>query len=324
MKAYVLTQYGSPESLELRELEVPVPADDEVLVRVRATSINDWDVSLVTGRPAYIRLIHGWLRPNVTIPGCDVAGVVESVGRNVTRFEPGDEVYGDLHRCGFGTWAELVCGNEDALRPKPPALSFTQAAALPHGATLAWQALHDVAGLRERERVLINGAGGGVGPIALRLAKLHGAEVTGVDRGDKLSLLRILGFDHVLDYRRNDFTREGETYDLILDVQTTRPPWAYARALADGGRYVTVGGSVFRLLQLASLGRWVGRRRGLSLRLLALQANRGLEELAPALAEGTILPVVDGPYPLAEIPQALHRFAEGRQHGRIAITCGAT
>lgn len=321
MKAIVLSKYGSFDSLELRELDVPKPKADEVLIRIHATSINDWDVALVAGRPIYVRLIHGWLKPNVAIPGCDVAGIVESVGKSVTRFRPGDPVYGDLHGCGFGTYAEFACAHENALEPKPLSLTFEQAAVIPHGATLAWQALYDVAKLQPREKLLINGAGGGVGPIALQLAKLHDAEVTGVDSGEKLPLLSALGFDHVLDYKRQDFTRSGEEYDLILDVRTTRFPLAYARALKAGGRYVTVGGTPAALLQIPLLGRWVGRRQGKSLRLVALEANRGLEDMADLLETGKIVPVVDGPYPLAEVPEAMRRFSNGQQRGRIAITC---
>jgi NADPH:quinone reductase-like Zn-dependent oxidoreductase len=321
VRAVILEKYGSFDALEVREVEAPTPKANEVLIRVRATSINDWDVALVAGRPAYIRLIHGWLSPNVQIPGCDVAGVVEAVGEGVTRFKPGDAVYGDLHGCGFGTYAELACADEDALEPKPSSLSFTQAAVIPHGATLAWQALHDCAELRRGEKLLINGAGGGVGPIALQLAKLHDAEVTGVDSAAKLPMLRSLGFDHVLDYERQDFTLAGVEYDLVLDVRTTRSPWAYARALRPGGRYVTVGGTPLRLLQIPLLGRWVERRTGKSIKLLALKANRGLNEMAELFEAGKITPIVDGPYTLAEVPQAMQRFANGQQQGRIAVTC---
>ena len=222
VKAIVLTKYGSVDALELRDVDPPTPQEHEVLVRVHATSINDWDAGVVLGSPVYVRLIHGWLKPNVRIPGCDVAGVVESVGAGVTRFQPGDAVYGDLHACGFGTYAELVCADEQALEPKPTNLSFAQAAAIPHGATLAWQALYDYAGLQAGERLLINGAGGGVGPIAVQLAKLDDCEVTGVDGEAKLPMLRSAGFDHVIDYRRQDFTHSGERYDLILDVRTDR------------------------------------------------------------------------------------------------------
>lgn len=321
MKAIILEKYGSFDALEVTEVEAPEPRASEVLIRVHATSINDWDVALVAGRPAYIRGIHGWLRPNVRIPGCDVAGVVEAVGGGVTRFRPGDAVYGDLHGCGFGTFAEMACADEMALEPKPSSLSFEQAAVIPHGATLAWQALHDYAELRRGEKLLINGAGGGVGPIALQLAKLQDAEVAGVDSAAKLPLLRSLGFDHVLDYQRQDFTRAGVEYDLVLDVRTTRSPWAYARALRPGGRYVTIGGTPLGLLQIPLLGRWVERRTGKSIKVAMLKANRGLKEMAELFESGKITPVVDGPYTLAEVPQAMKRFANGEQQGRIAVTC---
>jgi NADPH:quinone reductase-like Zn-dependent oxidoreductase len=323
MKALVLTGYGALDALELREVDRPKPEEREVLVRVHATSVNDWDVALVMGSPLYIRAIHGWLKPNVRVPGCDVAGTVESVGAGVERFKPGDAVYGDLHGCGFGTYAEFTCADENALEPMPANLSFEQAAAIPHAATLAWQALHDCGRLRSGEKLLINGAGGGVGPIALQIAKLYDCEVTGVDSGSKLAMLESAGFDHVIDFRRQDFTRGGSKYDLILDVKTTRSPGAYARTLEDNGRYVTVGGSPARLLQHLLLGRWTGRRRGLSMKILALKANRGLTEMADLFASSKILPVVDGPFPLAEARTAMRRFVDGEQQGRLVLDCRA-
>lgn len=324
MKAIVLTRYGSLDALEFRDVDRPHPEEEEVLIRVHATSVNDWDASLALGSPAYIRLIHGWLKPNVAIPGCDVAGVVESVGAGVARFRPGDAVYGDLHGCGFGTYAEFVCAHASALEAKPPNLSFEQAAAVPHAATLAWQALYDYGRLQSGEKLLINGAGGGVGPIALQLAKLHDCEVTGVDSGEKLPMLESAGFDHVFDYRRLDFTRTGNRYDLILDVKTDRSPIAYARALEANGRYVTVGGSPTRLLQHLVLGRWTGGRKGKSMRIVALKANRGLAEMAELLNSSKILPIVDGPYPLADARKAIRRFADGAQQGRIVLDCSAS
>ena len=319
MKAIIHSNYGSPDSLELREVDKPIPKDDEVLTRVHASSVNDWEAGLVAGRPLLMRPSVGWFKPKVRILGCDVAGVVEAVGRNVRRFQPGDAVYGDVHASGFGAFAEYVCANENALEPMPSRLSFEQAAAIPHGATLAWQGLYDTGQVQSGQELLINGAGGGVGPIALQLAKMHDLEVTGVDRGEKLSMLRSLGFDHTIDYLKQDFTRSGKRYDLILDVKTTRSPFDYVRALKPGGRYVTVGGSTLRLLQVLLFGKWISRMKNRQIQILILKANRGLAEMAELIETGKIVPVVEGPYPLREVPEALKFFSEGRQKGRIVI-----
>ena len=320
MKAIINSRYGSPDLLELKEVDKPVPDDDEVLIRVYASSVNDWDLGFVVGPPLIMRPLFGWLEPRVRILGCDVAGVVESVGRNIERFQPGDAVYGDIHACGFGAYAEYVCVDENALEAKPSSLSFEEAAAVPHAATLAWQALYDIGQLPSRQELLINGAGGGVGPIAFHLAKLHGLEVTGVDSGDKLTLLRSMGFDHVLDYRQEDFTRSGNTYDLILDVKTHRSLFDYARALKPNGCYVTVGGSPVRLLQTQLFGGWISRTKHKDMRLLLLKPNRGLAEMAELFETGKIVPVVEGPYPLSEVPEAIRLFSKGEQKGRIVIT----
>jgi NADPH:quinone reductase-like Zn-dependent oxidoreductase len=319
MKAIIHTRYGSPDFLQLRDIDRPVPGDDEVLVQIRASSVNDWDAAIIKGRPYVLRLFYGFRHPKVRQPGCDVAGVVEAIGKHARRFQPGDAVYGDLHACGFGTWAEYVCAPETALEPKPERLSFEQAAAIPHGATLAWQALNDMGRLRAGQKLLINGAGGGVGPVALQLARPLGLEITGVDSAGKLDLLRSMGFDHVIDYRHRDFTRTGKRYDFILDVKTDRSPFAYARALEPGGIYVTVGGSMVRLLQAKVLGSWVSTTRKKDIRILILKANRGLAEVSALIESGAVTPLVDGPYPLREVPDAVRHFESGDQQGRIVI-----
>ena len=323
MKAIVQTKYGPPDFLELKEVPKPVPADYEVLVRVHASSVNDWDIGFVEGPPLSLRPIFGWFKPRVQIAGCDVAGVVEATGKDVEGFAPGDAVYGDIHACGFGAYAEYVCPKADALLPKPSALSFVEAAAVPHAATLAWQGLYDKGHLQSGQELLINGAGGGVGPIALQLAKLDGVEVTGVDSGEKLAMLRSLGCDHTIDYREKDFTRTGKRYDLILDVRTKRSPFAFVRALEPGGSYVTVGGTSFRLQQVLLFGGLISRTRNRNIRLHILKPNRGLAQMAELFEAGKMIPVVDGPYPLEQAPEALKRFSDARQIGRIVITMPA-
>ena len=256
MKAIVLTKYGSRDVLHFREVAAPIPEEGEVLVEVQAVAVNDWDWCLMRGTPFYIRLLCGLLKPNVKIPGVDVAGRVEAVGRNVDRFEAGDEVYGDLSACGFGGFAEFVCVNEKALALKPVSMTFIEAAAIPHAGMLAIQGLRDEGQLQPGQKLLINGAGGGVGTLGLQIAKSIGVEVTGVDHSSKLDMMRSLGFDRVIDYTREDFTKSGRRYDLILDTKTNRSVLKYLRVLSPR---VTVGGSTGKLFQAVSLGPLIRR-----------------------------------------------------------------
>jgi NADPH:quinone reductase-like Zn-dependent oxidoreductase len=276
MKAVVYEKYGSADVLELREVETPAPGDDEVLVKVHAVSINDWDWALLHGIPLFGRLFTGLFRPRRTILGSDVAGRVEAVGRNAKRFRVGDDVFGDLsgRSGGWGGFAEYVCAPETALAPKPPSMSFVEAAAIPQAAMLAVQGLRDRGEIRPGQKLLINGAGGGVGTFALQIAKLFGAEVTGVDSAAKLDLLRSMGCDKVIDYTTVDFTRTGTRYDLILDVKTNRSIFDYLRALNQKGTYVTVGGSMPRLLLIAFAGPLISLVSGKALRLVMLKQNK--------------------------------------------------
>ena len=268
MKAIVLTQYGAPDDLELKEVEKPVPKDDEVLIKVHASAVNDWDWGLVRGKPLFMRAFGGLLRPKIPIMGCDVAGQIETVGKDVSDLRAGEDVYGDLSESGFGAFAEYVCAREASVALKPRNLTYEQAAAIPHAAMLAQQSLRDVAHIAAGHTLLINGAGGGVGTLGVQLAKLHGVEVTGVDSTEKQDFLRSVGFDHVIDYSQEDFTKTGLCYDLILDVKTTRSPLACASALKPDGTYVTVGGSTPRLVQCLLLGLWIARTRNRHIRIL--------------------------------------------------------
>lgn len=319
MDAVVLSRYGSPDDLELRDVPRPEPKDDEVLVRVHASAVNDYDWTYVRGKPFIYRLLYGLRRPNVSILGAEVAGVVEAVGGDVKRFRVGDAVYGDVSEAGFGGFAEYVCVRDDALGRMPAGMTFEQAATLPHAAGLAYQGLVDVGRIKEGDRVLINGAGGGVGVIGLQIAKRYGSEVTGVDRKFKLERLKQLGFDHVIDYEQEDFTRNGERYDLILDTKTTRPPARYLRALDEGGRYVTVGGHLPRLLQAAVYGPLVARVKGRRIRLVALKPNKDLGYVNEMFETHGIECVIDGPYPLREVPRAIGRFGAAEHVGKIVI-----
>jgi NADPH:quinone reductase-like Zn-dependent oxidoreductase len=319
MKAAVFSRYGSADGLEVKDVERPEPGPGEVLVRVRASSINDWDAGLLAGKPYFTRLFTGLLRPRIHTLGCDVAGTVERVGANVVRFKPGDAVYGDIHAAGFGAFAEYVCVDQNVLEKKPASLTFEEAAAVPHGATLAWQGLASMGAVQPGRSLLINGAGGGVGPIAMQLGKLRGLEVTGVDRAEKLPMLRELGFDYVFDYERHDFTAGANRYDLILDVKTSRSPFKYARALTPNGVYVTVGGASLRLLQVFLCGPLIRMLSGKTIKVLVLKANGGLVEIGPLFERGELRPVVDGPYALEDVGTAMGIFARAEQKGRMVI-----
>lgn len=319
MKAVVLTRYGTSGVLQLTDLEKPVPAPDEVLVKVHATTVNDWDWAYLRGRPLIYRLFMGLLKPKVSILGAEVAGRVEAVGAAVTGFAPGDAVHGDLSEAGFGGFAEYVSVKASALVRMPAGMSFEEAAAIPHAAALALQGLFDVGQLADGEKVLINGAGGGVGTLGVQLARSKNVEVTGVDSAAKRELLRRVGFDHTVDYQSEDFTRTGARYDLILDTKTKRAPWRYARALRRGGRYVTVGGDVMRLLQLLVLGPLWTWLTGKTFRIVALKPNKDLERVHALHAAGKLTSVLDGPFSLAEVPTAVAHFGEARHKGKVVV-----
>jgi NADPH:quinone reductase-like Zn-dependent oxidoreductase len=301
-------------------VERPIPKEHEVLVKVRATAINDYDWSLVRGEPFLYRLMFGFFKPKQAIPGMEVAGTIEEMGSGVTSLSIGDHVFGDLSEYGFGSFAEYVCVHEKALTKKPEGMSFEDAVALPHASLLALQGLRDIGHIAEGDRVLINGAGGGVGTLALQLAKLHGCEVTGVDTGEKLKVMAELGFDRIMDYKVTDFTRTGEQYDLILDCKTTRSSRAYLRALRPSGRYVTVGGHLTALISLFFIGKLLTLFSKKELNILALTPNQGLDTIIDLYLKGNIEPSIDGPYSLEEIPRLIRYFGEGRHHGKVVIS----
>lgn len=320
MKAMVYTQYGTPDVLHLQEVAQPTPKDDEVLIRVHAASLNSWDLDRLRGDWVN-RLIYGGLqRPKLPILGCDVAGVVETIGRTVTRWRPGDVVFGDISACGWGALAEYVCAHESALTLKPVGLTFAQAAALPQAGVLAIQSLCDMNPVQPGQTVLINGAGGGVGTFAIQLAKAFGAEVTGVDSTSKLDRMRSLGADHVLDYTQSDFTRTGQHYDRIVDVMARRGLADYQRALQPGGLFVMIGGAMALVLQIMLVGSWLAKREQKQLAVLVHQPNKELPTLLELFAAGKVVPVIDHCYPLAETPVAFRRLCAGEVFGKVVIT----
>lgn len=324
MKALIISKYGAPGMLQVQDVAKPNPAGDQVLIRVKAVSINDWDWALIHGSPFIPnRLMAGILKPRIII-GCDIAGVVEAIGSAVSAYQPGDEVYGDLSACGFGGFAEYVCASQSAIRFKSPNMEFEQAAAIPQAGMLALQGVTTVGQLEAGKRVLINGAGGGVGSIAIQLLKLHDLEVTGVDSADKHDAMRSWGFDHVIDYRTQDFTRMGQSYDLIIDTKTDRSPTDYERALSAHGVYATVGGHLPKLLGIALSGLARKPAQGKKLRVIGLQANRELDYFNELFEAGRFKPIIDTEFELTDddVRAAFHRFGAASHQGKMVARIG--
>lgn len=319
MKAITYTEYGSPDVLQIKEVAKPTPTDDEVLIKVQAVSVNRSDWEGLRGKPLYAR-IGGLLKPRHQILGSDIAGRVEMAGRNIRRFQPGDEVFGDILG-RMGGFAEYVCARERALALKPASMTFEEVAAIPQAAVIALQGIRDKGQVQPGQKVLINGAGGGAGTFAVQLAKLYGAEVTGVDNTGKLDFMRSLGADHVIDYTREDFTKNGKQYDLILDLVAHRSVFAYKRALRPNGSYFFVGGSVATIFQILLLGPWIRRTTGKKIRLLAVQPNlKDMVYITELYEAGKVVPAIDRRYPLSEVPEALRYLGEGRAKGKVVIT----
>lgn len=319
LKAIICTRYGSPDVLRLEDVQKPTPKDDELLIKVHAASVNAADMELLSGKPFFVRL--GGLRaPMAKILGSDIAGTVVAVGRNVTRFRPGDEVFGDLSDCGFGAFAEYVCAREDAVALRPADLSVEDAAAVPQAGVLALQGLRDQRSIRTGDSVLINGAGGGAGTFAVQIAKSYGAEVTGVDSADKLDLVRSIGADHVIDYKREDFTRNGQHYDLILDTVANRSMSAYRRALSADGAFVMIGGATRTILETFTIGTRMSRQGDQKLGLLmGKRSTADLLSLAEMVQSGLVDPVIGGRYALGDVPEALRQLEAGRAFGKLVI-----
>jgi len=333
MKAIVYTRYGSPDVLQLQEVERPTPKEDEALVKVYATSINAADLEILRGN--WSARFGGPFKPRHKILGSDIAGRIEAVGRNVKQFQPGNEIWGDLSiPLGYGAFAEYVCVPENALRRKPVRMTFEEAAAIPSAGANAVQNLRGVGSsspsillsdkgkIQPGQKVLINGAGGGVGTFAVQIAKSFGAEVTGVDSPHKLDMLRSIGADHVIDYTREDFTRSGQQFDFILDVVASRSIFDYKRALSPNGIFVMVGGSGAAILQAFTLGPLISMTGSKKMGIVMWKPNNqeDLEFLEELYASGKVAPVIDRRYPLSEVPEALRYVGEGLAKGKVVIT----
>jgi NADPH:quinone reductase-like Zn-dependent oxidoreductase len=318
MKAAVYEEYGPPEVIRLMEVEKPVPKDDEVLVRVHAASLNPSDWHAMRGRLMTRLWGNGLFKPKHRILGDDVAGRVEAIGSAVTQFKPGDEVFGISN---FGAFAEYRCFPEDKLALKPAGVSFEDAATLPYAGIPALQGLRDNGRIGPGKRVLINGASGGIGTLAVQIAKSYGAEVTGVCSTGKMELVRSLGADHVIDYTKEDFTKGEERYDIILAVGGHHPIRGYLRALSPGGVHVVIGGSATQYFQALLLGPLIARTG--SKEAYAIFGNptqEDLTHLAELVESGKVKPFIDRRHPLSEVPEAIRYLEEGKVKGKVIIT----
>jgi NADPH:quinone reductase-like Zn-dependent oxidoreductase len=325
MKAAIQDRYGPPDVVRVVDVDRPVPTADQVLVRVRAASVNRADLDGLGPRPGFIRPVIGLRAPRNTRMGIDVAGVVESVGANVTRFRPGDEVFADMFADGQGAFAEYVCAKEKAFETMPAGMTFEEASTLPHSAILAIQGLRLRNGRTPRpgDKVLIDGASGNVGPFAVQIAKSMGAEVTGVSSTAKMDLVRSLGADHVLDYTKVDYTKEGERYDWIVDTDSHHSILSVRRALKPNGVYVTLGGTSLPIFAGMLVGplisRFSDRWSGLMLWWKPFKTE-DVATLKELIAAGKVKPVIDRRYPLSEVVDALRWVNDGHARGKVVIT----
>lgn len=322
MKAMVYTQYGSPDVLKLQEVAQPVPKDGEVLVKIHAAAANYADWALLNGKPFLVRAEYGLFKPKNTILGADIAGQVAAVGRNVKQFQPGEQVFGDISGCGWGGFAEYAAVPEKFLALKPAHVSYEQAAAAPLAGITALQGLRDYGHIQPGQKVLINGASGGVGTFAVQIAKAFGAEVTAVCSTNKLEMVRAIGADHAIDYTQEDFTQQGPQYDLILGANGSHSLADYRRALRPQGIYVCSGGSLRQIFAALILGPLLSRRGGQQLRSMgsAKPNQKDLLVMKELLATGKVVPVIDRCYPLLEVPDALRYLGAGHAKGKIVIT----
>ena len=322
MKAIVYTRYGLPDVLQIQEVEKPAPKDDEALVKVHAASVNAYNWRQLNANPFLVRLIgRGLLKHEHTKLDADIAGRVEAVGGNVKQLQPGDDVFGDTAASGHSGFAEYVCASENALALKPANLSFEEAAAVPMAAIAALQGLRDNGQIQPAQKVLINGASGGVGTFAVQIAKYFGADVTAVCGTGNMDMVRSLGADHVIDYTKEDFTQNSQRYDLILAVSGYHPISAYKRALTPKGIYVMAGGSLTQIFQAMLLGSWMFRTGGKKMGRVSAKPNqKDLVFMRELLEAGKVVPVIDRRYSLSETAAAFRHLGEGHARGKIVIT----
>ncbi|KAB2331280.1 NAD(P)-dependent alcohol dehydrogenase [Bacillus mesophilum] len=321
MKAIISERYGQADSLTLREVVIPSLDRNQVLVKVHASSINFGNLVLLTGKPLPARLAFGLLKPKYSIPGGDVAGIVEAVGENVTGFQIGDEVFGDLSTSGWGAFAQYTAANETSLALKPSNLTFAEAAAVPMAGATALQAIRDSGKLAAGMKVLLHGASGGVGTFAIQIAKVYGAEVTAVVSTRNTEMARALGADHVLDYQKENLENHEQTYDVIFGVNGAQPLSVYNRLLKENGQFIHVGGESSQMYQTLLKGSWlsmVGKKKYST--FLHRTKQEDLLFLKEQIEAGKIRPIIDREYSLQEVPKAIQYFEKGRSQGKVIIS----
>ncbi|RDW21295.1 alcohol dehydrogenase [Oceanobacillus arenosus] len=320
MKAIISSEYGSPDTLQFNEIENPKPEDNEVLVKVQAASINYGNLVLLKGNPLLARLVYGIRKPKYTIPGGDIAGTVEAVGRNISQFQPGDEVFGDLSSSGWGAFAEYAAVPEKAIARKPLNLSFEEAAAVPMAAVTALQAIRDKGKLKAGQKVLIHGASGGVGTFAVQIAKALGAEVTAVVSTRNVNLAQSLGADHTIDYTKEDFAEQEQNYDLIIGVNGSRSILTYKRKLNNEGIFVNIGGGGSQLFQTMLLGplfEICGNKKISS--FMQSPNKKDLEVVRELIEDGKVKAIIDKIFKLSEAPDAYRYFDEEHLQGKVVL-----
>lgn len=321
MKAIVYEQYGSPDVLQLRDLPLPHPNDHQILIKIICASINSWDWDLLRGKPLLVRLVGGgFSKPKKKILGCDVAGIVVEIGKKIKNFKVGDEVLGDISQDNWGAFAEFVCADENSFHRKPASLNFEGAAALPQAGVMALQGIRDYGQVKKGQNIIINGAGGGVGSYAIQLAKYFGAIVTAVDSGEKASMMQSLGADHVIDYRKVDFTKNGEKYDFILDIVGHHSIYDFKKALKLNGTYRMVGGQTKLIIQAIFVAPFISIFGGVKMGVLGHKPNKNIGFLLELLASGHIQSTIDSIHPLTETPNALKKIGEGKVMGKLIIS----
>jgi len=318
MNAIVYHRYGPPDVLVYQAVPKPVPSANEVLVKVHAASINSWDWDMIRGKPWIVRM-WGLLRPKFTIPGGDFSGTIERVGKNITKFKTGDAVFGDLADYKWGSFAEYVCAPEHAITIKPKTITHEEAASLPQAGALAFQSLVDWGKVTKGMHVLINGAGGGVGTLAIQLAKYAGAEVTAVDSLDKHDLLVRLGADHVINFATEDFTAHENQYDIIMDVVANRTLSRYKHALREGGIFLMIGGTMRAIFSVMLFGRLISTRNK-KLQMMPYKANKDMHYLAQLVEQRIMIPTIESRFSLHETADAFRKYSSGKTRGKVIIT----